>query len=187
MVDLVGPAIRIIVQPDDLPDHRNNIIDAQNAIGQPHGIALLFSFFLCLQIRQPLPHLPSSHLGQIVAFEVKKHVLDQFFGRIGGSQIAGSESLVNFDQRLCLVMRRILFQGFFDKINGSVIHVLENLFDRLVIVYTKSPQQSRGGHAALAVDLYADKTGMGGFEFQPRSPVRDDLGSEVILAADNVG
>ncbi len=184
MINFVGFGGGIVVEANDFPDYRHDVVHRHHAILHFHDVVFLVFGF---QLRQAFPHFPAPDFGKIISFKVEEHIPDQFLGGVGGGEVSRAQTLIDFHQRLGLVVRGIFFDGFFNEINFAVVDVGKQFLDRVVVVNAERPQKRGRRHAPLAVNFHADEARVGGFKFQPRAAVGNDLGAEKILAADVLG
>ncbi len=119
-----------------------------------------------------LVDLVATHLRQIVTLRIEEQALEKRARRIDCRRLAGTEALVELDQRFFLGRGRIAIEGA-----QHHLVVAEELDDLLAAFgQTEGAQQQRGRLLALAVDANRQDVALVGFELEPCTAGRDDLG-----------
>ena len=127
MIDIVHAAIRrAVFQVDQILDRRQDVLIAQNGDG-------------CRHIETKLViHLRPSYIGEIIALRFKEEAVEKFMGGLRRGRIAGSQSPVNFNNRVFrrldpIHQQRVPDRGIFpifidvDELEGRYLPVPEKL------------------------------------------------------------
>ena len=126
---------------------------------------------------QLLVDLVAADLRQVVALRVEEQALQQRAGGVDGGRLAGTEALVQLDQRLFLRGSRVAVERAQHHL--VVAEELDDLLARLG--EAEGADEQRSGLLALAVDAHGQDVALVGFELQPRAAAGDDLRVEQHL------
>ena len=161
MVDVVGGKTLVaVVQTDDVAHRADDVL-----IGQRGGVVLLGGE------AELLIHLVAADLREIVALRIEEQAIEQRAGAVDGRRLAGTEALVQLDERLFLRGGRVAVEGAQHHLGGT-----EQLDDLLAgLGQTKRAHEQRGRLLALAVDAHTQQVALVGFELEPRTAGGDHL------------
>src|SRR3990167_292645 len=123
VVDIVGPAVRIVVETDHFLHDQNEILGIQNTV------------LLCIQPvdAQTLVQTVAADRAEVIALEVEKHGVDHLLGILFGRQIARPETLVHFAIGFSLIVRRVFEKRGLEKFILAIISIGKSRLDALLI------------------------------------------------------
>lgn len=124
-----------------------------------------------------LVDLVAADLRQVVALRVEEQALEQRAGGVDGGRLAGTEALVELDERLFLRGGRVAVERAQHHL--VVAEELDDLLARLG--EAEGADEQRGRLLALAVDAHGQDVALVGLELEPRAAARDDLRVEQRL------
>ena len=157
MVDIVHRvALRPMHQRKHITISRQNIIQRQ-----------IFNMFVNVKT-QLLVDLIASNLRQIVTLVVKEERIDQIACTLNRWRITRTQALVDLDQRLRLIRRRILFDRRHDHLIAS-----EQIHDVIVVAIAQRTQKHRCRQLSRAVQTYIHHIVRIRFQLQPGPAVWD--------------
>ena len=161
VVDVVGDeALVAVVQTDDVAHRADDVL-----IGQRGGVVLLGGE------AELLVHLVATDLGQVVALRVEEQAVEQRAGGIDRRRLAGTEALVQLDERLFLGGGRVAVERAQHHLGGA-----QKLDDLLAGLGQAEGAHEQGGRLlALAVDAHGEQVALIGFKLEPSATGRDDL------------
>ena len=148
------------MQTDDVAHRADDVL-----IGQRGGIVLLGGE------AELLVHLVATDLGQVIALRVEEQAVEQRAGGIDRRRLAGTEALVQLDERLFLGGGGVAVERAQHHLGGA-----QKLDDLLAGLGQAEGAHEQGGRLlALAVDAHGEQVALVGFELEPRTAGRDDL------------
>ena len=160
VVDVVGlEALLALVQRHDVLHRAHDVLVGEGG---------------CLVVRveaELLVDLVAAHLRQVVALRVEEQALEERAGRVDGGRLAGTEALVQLDERL-------LLRGGGVAVERAQHHLARaEKFDDLLarLGEAEGAHEQRGRLLALAVDAHGQDVALVGLELEPRAAARDDL------------
>ena len=112
----------------------------------------------------------TAHCGEVVAFGVKKQVVQQRLGTVHCGGLAGTQALVDLDQR---ILAGLDGRVFIQRGHDALIFA-EQLFDLCVGADADGADQGSDGQFAVFIDAHIEDVVGIGLVFQPSAPVRDD-------------
>src|SRR5439155_12019189 len=163
VVDVVWRALAV-VQLDDPADDPHEILVREGALRHR-------------QVETELAvQLVPADLREVVAAEVEEERLDEAPGVVDGRRITRTKTLIDLDQALVRVRRRVLLERRRDiLVLGVSVDAREERRDLLVGRVPDRAQQRGNGQLAFAVDLHRDNVLVRRLELEPRAAVRDEL------------
>ncbi len=181
LADGAHPAVAEMVDVVRLPEAAVQLDDPRDDL---HQVVVRERARLHRQVEAELAiQLVAADLREVVAPEVEEERVHEVAGVVDRGRVARPETLVDLDQTLVRVLRRVLVEGRCDVLVLRVeVHARE---ERLHLFARRIPDraQKRGDRQlALAVHLHRDDVLVRRFELEPCAAVRDELRVEQLAA-----
>src|SRR5437899_5064670 len=166
VVDVVRRALAV-VQLDDPRDDLHQVVVRERALRHRQVEAEL------------AVQLVAAHLREVVAAEVEEERLHQIPRVVDRRRVARAQALVDLDEALVRIRRRVLVERRGDVLMlGVGVDAREERRDLLVRREADRAQQRRDRELALTVYLHRHDVLVRGLELEPGAAVRDELGIE---------